>query len=316
MLAAQAAAFLSQGGDTRGAELFGTFQGRIDLRGLTFEDPFVAPRLDGRGRTTGVTDDFVELDGVHLANIDLSHSRLRSFRFFGVAIENCVFDQADCTDWRMWNTHVRDSSFLGAKMRGSALAALAEPGPVAETALPLWTGVCFDGADLRDTSMSAGAVNSCTFERSKLDRATFENVSISDCRFTGSIKRAEFFGYPRGGSGPRCRPMTRVDFSEAHFVDVTFRGCRFVDVQFPEDQRLLIVEDIHSLAPLALPLLAGDSLEERIARALIENVGPPDPSDSTAVFEAVGEDDPAFDLIAQVLERARTASRDEHYPLE
>lgn len=216
----------------------------------------------------------------------------------------------------MWNTQVRDSSFLGAKMRGSALAALAEPDPVAETALPLWTGVCFDGADLRDTSMSAGAVNSCTFERSKLDRATFENVSMSDCRFTGSIKRAEFFGYPIGGGGPRCRPMTRVDFSEAHFVDVTFRGCRFVDVQFPEDQRLLIVDDIHSLAPLALPLLGGDSLEERIARALIENVGPPDPSDSTAVFEAVGEEDPAFDLIAQVLERARTASRDEHYPLE
>lgn len=164
--------------------------------------------------------------------------------------------------------------------------------------------------------MLAGAVNSCTFERSKMDRATFQNVSMSDCRFTGAIKRAEFLGYPRSGAGPRCRPMTRVDFSEAHFVDVMFRGCRFEDVQFPEDQRLLIVEDIHSLAPLALRLLVGDSLEVRIARALIENVGPPDVPDSTAVFEAMGEEDPAFDLIAHVLERARTASRDEHYPLE
>ena len=306
-LATKALTFLSQGDTAPSADVFGTFQGRVDLRGLTLEDPLVVKTLDVAGLTADVMEDFVELIGVHLTSIDLSYSRLRSFRLFDVEIEDCVFDQADCTDWRMWNTHVKDSSFQGTKMRGSALGAIADQGPPDEAALPSWTRVCFDGADLRDTSMGPGAVASCTFDGSKLDRASFENVNISDCLFTGTMKRTEFIGFPRGSDGsPRCKPMLRVDFGDARFDDVTFRGCRFEDVRFPEHQRLLIVQGVQAVAPQALALLVGDTRDERIARTVIENAGsPPDPHDSTAVFEASGEDDPVLDLIAWVLGQAR-----------
>lgn len=258
-------------------------------------------QIEVSGYVASVMDSIIEFHGARWVGVDLSYSRLRSFRFFNVHIEDCVFGGADCTDWRMWDSHVRDSSFQSAKLQGSNLGVPLDQAP----ALPSWNRVNFDGADLRDAALTSALMADCSFRGTKLDRATFENVSLTDCIFTGAVTRMTILGYPISQKDrERCRPMTRVDFSAARFDDVTLDGCRFDDVRLPEEQRFLLTHAITRLAPRALGLL-GDTLDERIARALIErSANPHIPADSVAVFAATGDNDGAFDVIASALQRA------------
>jgi hypothetical protein len=99
----------------------GVKNGRIDLSGLRAPEPAIVKTI----RTP--LADVTELDAVTVLkqtawkSLDFSDSRLNGLRFFNCKITDCVFDESDCQDWRLWGTTFLNTSFRSADLRNSAL---------------------------------------------------------------------------------------------------------------------------------------------------------------------------------------------------
>jgi uncharacterized protein YjbI with pentapeptide repeats len=90
----------------------------------------------------------VEIKKARWRGIDLSRSTLRSFRLTNVVIEDCRFDGADCLDWGLWGTTIRDCSFHRASLRDTAL------GSVWEGSRNRYERVDFSHADFRGSGLT------------------------------------------------------------------------------------------------------------------------------------------------------------------
>ena len=213
------------------------------------------------------------------SSLDLSYARLAHLRFSAASISNCVFEDAGCRDWRLWDSQIESSSFARADLRDAAIATWYE----AKT--NDWRGVRFDGADLRGGVAIGGSFVDSSFRGAKLDGVEFQQSHIERCTFDGLMRDVIFDGRDLPDK-PRPTPLRRVDFSGAVFEDVAFRGCSFDDVRMPDIPGIRVIRRYPVIARRVLALAeATTSVEGRMLASELRNaLKRPGADDSIAVL--------------------------------
>jgi uncharacterized protein YjbI with pentapeptide repeats len=215
---------------------------------------------------------------VQWKGLDLRHALIPHARLVDALVIDCLFDKAKMEDLRAWTTTVRDCSFVGASLKGAALATPQDGGNT-------WENVVFDGADLRQMVAKGGRILGCSFKKTKLLRANFEQVALQRCVFAGPMVEVTFDGRELPGE-PAPSPMVEVDFSEATFHELNFWGCRFEECAFPAKD-ITLIPDYPSYARRMFGALERDgSVPALMVEGVLENelnmAGVP--ADATAVY--------------------------------
>jgi uncharacterized protein YjbI with pentapeptide repeats len=194
----------------------GTVEGRIDLRGLQAPEPKVVQSWTfgtmDVARQTGI----VVIKGARWEGLDLSGASLPELRFHDTSIENCRFDKAKCTSWRIWATTFHACSFLGANLSSSAL------GGVLDDRRSAFRQVTFDKANLRGTSHLNADIVDCSFRNAKLKGVEFNGSLMERVVFEGPLADVVF----------RCRAARIESSTENKMIDVDFRKATFEYVEF------------------------------------------------------------------------------------
>lgn len=241
----------------------GIHDGRRDLRGLTLFAPRSVGRVSAGGVRAEVSGDVFEFRDVHWQGLDLSHALLSSLRFFGSVIADCRLDGAVCRDWRLWDSQVKDSFFVGSDLRDAAI------GTWHAGRTNVWRNVVFEGTDLRGALARGCLMEHCLFSHARLKGVAFQQATMRQCRFSGSLEEVLFDGREIPGRRPEPGVFVDVDFSEAAFEDVDFRGARFEGVTFPRG--VYAIPRFPGVARRARELLGRDeSLEARMLRGELD----------------------------------------------
>lgn len=265
----------------------GQVDGRTDLRGVVF------------------TADITRFPGVRLHGIDFSKASLAVLHLVDCAIENCVFDAADCQFWNFQRSSVADCSFVEADLRRSRL------GEWSEGKGNTFARTNFTSAKMQWCSTSAATYTDCNFSYAALNKVNFWQSSLIRCTFAGPLREVIFDGRHLGEAKPDVNPMEDVDFTDAVFAGCDFRGVRFDSVRLPSDPDLVLVRDpaVRDRAIAALPAVAGHP-----RAGLIHSILTTDrQSGGEMVVNLRDIDDGAADLLMSLL---RTAGAPEPLPHE
>ncbi len=217
-------------------------------------------------------------EGRRWSSVDLSGAALRSLRFWDFLCEDCLFNQVQAPDWRLWGAEFVDCSFVGADLRQSALGT--DTGPHLNT----WTRVDFDRANLSSSLFLGGTVEGCSFRRTSLRDVEFLQIALRGCVFSGPMKQVLFDGRRLTGHRPDPSPLANVDFSETQFQDVDFRGCNFEGVTWPPGVRL--IPNFPVVAGRLVSRFAGrDDMNAKMLVGMLQNeLRLPGEDDWTGVF--------------------------------
>lgn len=249
------------GGQDPSGDTLGYVNGRLDLRGFAVPSHAPSGMLSVSGYAVVEFDNVQTIVGRRWVALDLSHAQLPGIKFFDTAMEDCVFTGANCRGWRLWGCRVVDSSFAGVDFRESAL------GTWRNGRGNSWEGVSFDRADLRTASFSGSRLTRCSFHDSRIDGVHFLQMDISHCVFSGTL-RDVLFDCRAVPNERIVGPMIDVDFHDARFIDVDFRGCRLEPPILPERDSITLVERYPAVARRMLERLSDDpSLNARMLAA-------------------------------------------------
>ncbi len=235
------------------ANLPSTPEGRIDVRGL------IAPATSVGDAISDDHSDFRDQKGnvvirkVHWRGIDFSRARLDSLRIFDSTLENCVFDDSRCKDWRLWGTVVTGCSFRSADLRTSAL------GGVDDGRRNAFRSVDFSRADLRGTAYKAADFVDCIFQDTNLTKVDFATTRFERCTFAGELREVLFYRTAYQGEQFPPNEMLAVDFRRARLRYVEFRGLDLEKVSFPEDADHLVFTEFRSTLDRVIASLKGHS---------------------------------------------------------
>lgn len=265
-LASAAMARLVAGRSLDGLGL-GEHEGRTDMRFF----PAPVPTKSGTRRVGGLA--FGEMQGlfvlrdVDLVGIDFTGASLPSWRFHGSRIQDCVFDQAQCVDWRLWATDVEHCQFVGASLR-QALVGSWDLGRWNR-----WQHVDFTGADFRAIASWAADFEKCVFDNTKLTGVQFDQCQFVDCIFSGLLRDVRFDGRVLPDRR-EPRPLQHVDFANARFDGVEFLGYRLdaVSLMLPDDPEVRLIRRYDCVAPRALEILENETgMSASMIRAELSN---------------------------------------------
>jgi uncharacterized protein YjbI with pentapeptide repeats len=240
-------------------------EGRVDLRGLVLDDVRFLGSVANDVSKFEIIGGTVTVRDAKWVDLDLSYSRLPHMRFYSSSIIGCVFYAADCEDWRLWDCRVRDSSFEKANFRGAAIGTWHDGRP------NFWSGISFDGADLRDTNPTGASFDMCSFRGARLKGVHFLQSRIVSCVFAGRLESV-LFDERSIPSRPPTYPLRDVDFSAAVFDQVEFRGCSFENVTLPVTPGIRVIERFPVVARRVLDLTSATPSEDaKVLAAVLEN---------------------------------------------
>ncbi|MFC9425808.1 pentapeptide repeat-containing protein [Streptomyces sp. NPDC056987] len=225
---------------------------RVDLRGIRMGSELPLPS----GITAGgymVEEITTPLDahGVEFSAIDFTGSSLNSLRFKDCRIVNCLFDEADCRDWRTWGLEVVDSNFSNTAMRACHL------GTWNEGDRSTYVRVDFSGADLKSSFFSYADFRDCDFSYADVDQLDFRSACFRGCRFAGHLRGTVFWSLPPNSEATDHNLMARVDFRDATLRFVEFRGLDLRDVTLPHSNQYIKVAQYPCVMRLAPDRLRG-----------------------------------------------------------
>jgi len=240
--------------------------GLVDLRGFKVPDPSVIGEYDTAKANVKQLGNLVHIRGAHWAGIDFSESRLNSLRFYGCKIENCIFDNADCQDWRIWRTNISKCSFRSTDLRRSAL------GGVDAGERNSFQKIDFTKADLRQTAHQSADFVDCIFSDTNLAKVDFWGTVFLNCIFEGRLDEVIFHRYAFRGEMYPPNEMKGVDFRRARFRFVEFRGLDMTDVKWPEDNDCIVIGNYtETLKQVLQSLKAKADVRSRKLAAIIES---------------------------------------------
>lgn len=223
------------------------FEGRVDLRGARFDDLVVG--LDGPGAWR---------------EIDFSGATFTELMIRNLSVDNCLFDKARLDSMRMWGTQVRNTSFVAASLREAAL------GTAGELGINTFENVDFSRAKMGRSAWFVAKVDGCKFDG--LKDVDFKGTQFSNCSFDGTISDVSFQKTTNLVDAARfgSNEMKNVDFSNAKFSWVAFRGLDLDEVTWPVDADHLVIDDYRRSLERAIAWLRarGDEGSERVASLL------------------------------------------------
>jgi uncharacterized protein YjbI with pentapeptide repeats len=237
---------------------------RIVLSGLQSSTPKEAERIRLLGADVSRISGLTVVSGVAWDSLDFTGSTLEGLRFFDSIIRNCIFDECDCQDWRLWGTRVENCSFRSADFRNSSL------GGIRNNKRNTFDRVQFARTDLRRTNYISASFAHCAFRDSRLDKVNFQGSTFTDCTFEGELLEVCFnrSAFRQDELPPNC--MSRVDFSRADLRSVEFRNLDLDEVCFPSDEKHILVYDYPQTLDTVLQFLQsrGDNASRSLAAYL------------------------------------------------
>ena len=274
-------------------------EARLDLRRSVAPSGALSPH----GPTTARVET-VQIGRAMWTQLDLSDSRLLSFRFHDATLKDCRLDGADCRDWRLWGTNVLRTSFKGTDLRNAVL------GGVEDGRRNRFEHVDFTNADLRGTNYLSADFDHCVFANARLDGVDFQGAVFSDCRFEGDLEEVVFNRHAFRGESYPPNEMRRVDFTKARFHYVEFRGLDMTDTRWPEGSGHILVPDYpRALDRMLTALRARSDVPAREAAAVLEIyrkwVGPAQPVGVLSKRDILDCGDPSLvEFLEQVAKEA------------
>jgi len=210
---------------------------RVDLRGLQSSEPKEFQRIKMPRADVSTLSGLTEVKGVGWDSLDFTGSALKGLRFFDSTIRNCIFDECDCRDWRLWGMKVENCSFRSADLRNSAM------GGIKENQRNTFDRVQFVDTDLRGTAYVAANFTGCAFRNSRLEKVNFQGSTFSDCVFEGRLIEVCFNrnAFRAETLPPNCK--ARIDFSRADLRSVEFRNLNLDEVYFPTDENHIVLNE-------------------------------------------------------------------------
>jgi uncharacterized protein YjbI with pentapeptide repeats len=202
--------------------------GRTDLSGIAAPEPSVVREYVTLGANVKELGDLVVFRGRRWKKLDFSRGQLKSLRFFDCEIEDCCFDGADCSSWRMWGTSISNTSFKAADLRQAAL------GGVDNGKRNSFRRVDFTKADLRRTVYVSAEMLGCAFAQTKLAKVDFQGTVFVDCVFEGKLEEVQFHRHAFRGEAFPPNEMKGVDLRKAKLKYVEFQGLDMRFVKLPE----------------------------------------------------------------------------------
>lgn len=227
--------------------------GRLDLRGFTMPSRAARAAMAEDGVIPADQVKRPEATSTTLHGLDLTGATFDVLRFFDVRLNDCVFDDADFRDLKLWRTKVQDCSFRRAKLVGAVLGSLED----GET--NTYTRVDFSGADFTRTACEYADFTDVDFSDAKLVDIDFGATTFTRCKFSGRLDRLVFWSLPPNSERQTHNTMEDVDFSEAELRWVEFRGLRLDWVRLPSDDQHIVVGHYRCVLERMIDRLTGSS---------------------------------------------------------
>jgi len=246
----------------------GKLADRFDLTEL----PGSPTRGSARGAVGGLLVEqvhgLVEIRRRTLSRIDFTRAKLNGWRLRDCEILDCKFDRGHCSEWILWNSTVRECTFSGTDLRGGMLGTYPEGGRVK------WQRVSFVDADMRSASAYGAIFEDCDFSNARLDEVNFHQCDFVRCRFAGNMEEV-FFDGRRLPDRAVAHEMDSVDFQNAHFVSVDFRGYSLQNTMLPRDPDVFPIRHFPCVARRVIEVLTHEKSESaRLVRGMLENALP------------------------------------------
>lgn len=242
----------------------GRHDGRWDLRGLRAPDPVALKTYETERSSVTVLGLKSVARNIAWRDLDFSGARINGLRLFHADLANCVFDDCQLQDLRIWATQVRGGSFRRADLRKAVL------GGVSHGQLNAFEGVNFSGADLRQTIYKAARFVDCDFSGVRIEKINFNVTRFVRCRFAGELRSVQFYHHDLRGEPFPVNDMEDVDLRAADLRLVEFRHLDLERVMLPENEQHLIVRNyVDTLDRLiAIMRIRGDEPSACIAAIL------------------------------------------------
>lgn len=244
---------------------YGTFGGRVDLRGLVTEK---SERVSINEKLAKIAKPY-EFDRTKICNVDLSSSILHDWRVVDSKFEDCIFDNAILPGYRAYSAILNRCSFSATSLKDTVMGAKGK-GRKTGTA---YEDCDFSGADLREVSTEYGRFTRCSFVSSKWYQtqtltAVFENCDFRDAEIKTVIFDGRRFD-DRGLAGLSENKMAGCDFSTARIEDTSFLAIDFRNLIPPNNGRYVAIDDFPLKARVALDRLKANGSEGALALAFI-----------------------------------------------
>lgn len=202
--------------------------GRTVLKGLSADSPETESASRFAGFTVERMTNIISFENVTLRSLHFTNSLLPDLQFVDCRIENCIFEESQCSGWRMWGTTTQDCLFRRSDMRD-----LAAGGCNQQRQLNLLQRIRFEECDLRDVPFGLTHICECHFSNCKLAGARFDGTTIVCCAFEGDLSEVRFSKHHYLDQDFPPNPMRQVDFSKSTFHFTEFRDLDLKDVQLP-----------------------------------------------------------------------------------
>jgi uncharacterized protein YjbI with pentapeptide repeats len=258
----------------------GEHDGRVDLRGFTWSPHTqTSSGLFGKWRVEQ-TAGLPELRSVRLDGLDLSWSAIERPLIFTSTIRDCRFEGARLRGMKLWAVDVQSVSFRAADLRDTVL------GATLDGRWNTFERVEFTNADLRGTITPEASFRGCDFSGARLDKVEFQSDFV-DCRFGGPLDGVIFHSrsWPMPGARPGTRTFENVDFGDAEFHWVEFRGFDLDTVTFPSAPGHVIVDPLRCSLERAIEKLNATGDHAGLVAVLELTLANAGPNQRRAVFD-------------------------------
>lgn len=202
------------------ANIFGTHDGRLDLRGISIPAGGIGGRLDIRER--------------RLERIDFSYATIEDLSLIDAELDDCIFLGTKLEKFRMWGSRLSRCRFERADMRECVLGGISLAGrPCSHE------DVQFIRCDLRRMSPNRVTFKRCRFDECRISNVECDDARFIDCSFIGLLDDVRFNNMAQARDA-----MTNVDFSHARLRYCEFRRYDFDEndqIKWPVDGRHFVV---------------------------------------------------------------------------
>lgn len=244
---------------------YGTFEGRVDLRGLVTEKSERVSINDKLARIAKL----YEFDRTKVYDVDLSSSILHDWRVVDSTFENCAFDDAKLAGFRSYSAVFKRCRFKSSVLRGATLGAHTKGRRTGS----LYEDCDFSGADLRDISTEHGRFARCAFVSSQWSGTQTLSAVFEHCDFCDAEINEVYFDGRRfdshGLAGLGENKMEGCDFSTSRLEYTGFLAIDFRNLIPPRADRYVLVGNFPSKVEIALDRLKANGSREAAGLAFM-----------------------------------------------
>ncbi|MHA3019634.1 pentapeptide repeat-containing protein [Mycobacterium sp. BMJ-28] len=280
----------------------GTYDNRVDLRGLTIEVPKRSKVNDNLERVSKI----YEFNKAAIKNVDFSHSQLPEWRVLTSSFTDCLFESSNLPSLRTYSAKFTRCSFRDSLMREASLGAPEG----AKNSGGVYEDCDFTGADLRDINTDHGRFTGCVFVGTQWRNTRMLTAVFENCDFREAVISEVFFDgrkiTDKGPAGLGENKLKGCDFSTSRLDGTSFLAIDFRNLIPPRGSQYVLVQDYPARVKVAMDRLKANGSKDASWLAMRYDMEFKAstflPSDATGMLDFGGLSESEARLLAAVFE--------------